>query len=670
MAEGGVDPYAPCPCGSGKKHKFCCRGRERAEADATGGVAIPGFGIRPLGGEWEAAEQEGRALIDLGRFREAIEPLRRAARGAPRFAPPHNNLALALYADGDVLAALEVAESVQGSIQPGNVFTLGILVHLHLLTGNRARAEELAKALDAIVPPEGSAAYKKCEALARFRWHDRVYATARGALPGEAAYRPAISFFAGTAAANLSRYDEALLCLRQSTSEPQFGRRAERYVRLLERGQAPGSLDGDWPYLGYTDWMTPGMVERWKTKEDAAHLPGIVEALLAGLNDGPRQEWIELLAGHGTQEAVVALRKIAEGTFGTASLRASALTAICAHQDKGPWPAMRAWIDGRWTEVRTLRMEASDATATPVPPEVAREANQMLELMHAGRFADAEALGQTLLVRAPRCLKILQNVAACAGQQGRTAEAEALTRKALEIDPTYLFAWASLIDWRVAEGKLEKARALRKLVQMPERAHPLALAAIVGAQGRLAAAEGDWDGLRNAAETVLKIDSAGPQAEWARRALRSAPRGASKADRKDKVRRRLLTAAPSLSECLDGLSKVELIALGVGRGLPVRVASRKADLVACLAAALGDEKTICHIVDALSEVDGRALRALLEAGGRKAFAEFTKECGGDKDGSTFSALKSLGLVFEGSIGGLECVVVPFEVLNALQPPLH
>lgn len=30
-----TDPYAPCPCGSGKKYKFCCMEKDRAAARAA-----------------------------------------------------------------------------------------------------------------------------------------------------------------------------------------------------------------------------------------------------------------------------------------------------------------------------------------------------------------------------------------------------------------------------------------------------------------------------------------------------------------------------------------------------------------------------------------------------------------------------------------------------------
>jgi uncharacterized protein YecA (UPF0149 family) len=31
LAVRAIDPYAPCPCGSGKKYKWCCRDKAQKE---------------------------------------------------------------------------------------------------------------------------------------------------------------------------------------------------------------------------------------------------------------------------------------------------------------------------------------------------------------------------------------------------------------------------------------------------------------------------------------------------------------------------------------------------------------------------------------------------------------------------------------------------------------
>src|SRR4051794_13644087 len=83
----GLDPYASCPCGSGKKFKWCCQpiyaGIERAfDQDANGqheaALRTMDEVVRLHGGNPEAWGQKARLLFGHGKVEEAEEALQKA----------------------------------------------------------------------------------------------------------------------------------------------------------------------------------------------------------------------------------------------------------------------------------------------------------------------------------------------------------------------------------------------------------------------------------------------------------------------------------------------------------------------------------------------------------------------------------------------------------------
>src|SRR3972149_5485701 len=112
---------------------------------------------------------------------EAAPLLERALRLVPVMPHWHNNLAMAYWMLGRIPEAIATAEKVDREVWPGNVFTMASLVHYYLLVGRAGEATAVLRRLLASAPPGGSAAHKKCEALARFDRHEGVPETAGAA---------------------------------------------------------------------------------------------------------------------------------------------------------------------------------------------------------------------------------------------------------------------------------------------------------------------------------------------------------------------------------------------------------------------------------------------------------------------------------------------------------
>lgn len=90
-------------------------------------------------------------------------------------------------------------------------------------------------------------------------------------------------------------------------------------------------------------------------------------------------------------------------------------------------------------------------------------------------------------------------------RQGRIAEAETQLRKAMELDPKYVFAPCTLSLLYLREERVAEARALLDKVTLPGRVHPEAMAAYCLAQAQVAAAEEDGEKAFGWLDTAGKV---------------------------------------------------------------------------------------------------------------------------------------------------------------------
>jgi tetratricopeptide (TPR) repeat protein len=222
------------------------------------------------------------------------------------------------------------------------------------------------------------------------------------------------------------------------------------------------------------------------------------------INDEPEAGlvFLPLLALIGTPRAVEVLRKIAFGTFGTDELRAAALMELVELGEVQPEETTRIWSQGAWNEVQTCRIEVTTEPLYPLPEDLREDMDRFLESLRGRDWAAAEALGRSLLARAPDFPPLLHNLAQAFRAQGRREEAKALLRRALEIDPAYLFAPAALALMDLEQGRLAEARAVLAGVEMPSRAHADAFACFHLAQVEVALAEGNFEGAAAALSIV------------------------------------------------------------------------------------------------------------------------------------------------------------------------
>jgi len=677
------DPYRPCPCGSGKKYKFCCLQRDRdrrrellREAPhITGPDGEPGVFLDLE--EGERAHRQGLELVEQMKAREAIPFLERAIEAAPIVPQPHNNLAMARFLAGDPEKALEICDRVERIIDPGNVFALGNRIHFLLVLGRRREAEEAGRRILGLAGSDGFAVYKKCEALARLRWHDHVYDTATRGLPRAGECSDGLKFFAGTAAANLGRYDIAEHHLREARRDRVHGHMARRHLEFLGRRRGPGTLFEDWPYLEFAHWTSPGLLERMKGDDEARKYPGMVEALVCLLNEGATGDApIRLLGLIGTPEALGALRRIAFGTFGSDELRTGALAEL---QERGEAGGDRplVWLRGRWNEIRPARLEVTTEIGSAAPEELRESMGRLVEALRAEDWKRAEGLGCEIVEKAPRCAQALHNLAMALLGQGREPEGEDLLRRAIAADPAYLFAPAGLVRLLLKRDRAAEARAVLKGVRLPGQAHPEGYVAYLLAQAEVALVEGDFEAAARAwgmAERIAPQHPAIP--EIGRDGLRRLVENLAKSEERRRQalmrqRARLLPPDAGLEDCLADRTLGQLREIAATLGLGADAAVKKKELLERLVTALEDPEVIRWTIRSLPEAAREGLRHVRAMGWACAHDDFSRAYGREDSGeggaaSPLALLRASGLLAEGTVGGRPSVLIPAEVRPTLE----
>ncbi len=680
------DVNRPCPCGSGRTYANCCL--QRGPADRRfrrrtrwGGIEGEASTVGNGTEAWSILEK-GLELLERGKAKDAIPQFEQAAALLPDEPRPHNNLALALMLAGDVNQALEIVEEVDQRIDPGNVFALGLLVQLYSLLDRQAEAERAGQSLLGKQPPDECAAVKKCEALARLGWHREVLAAALAGPAGD--WGVSLAYFAGVAAINLARYDEAREYLATAAKDPYHGERAKRYHRRIERRQGPETVTGDWPYLDFHEWVPRGLVDRLKNDEDLKRYPGLVHGIAAMLNDIPKERprAIDALVSAGTPRAREILRKVAFGTLGEDAIRVNAIVGLQKLGEIAPGEKIKAWVGGGWTEIQPRLIEVSSEHPSRMPPRGEEKLIASKEALRRGDLARAEALGRAVLAEAPGYPVVYQNLAVVLERRGRPDEAEDLLRTAIGLDPSYLFAPADLALMRLREGEVEAAREILAGVVLPEKVHPQAYAVYLLADARVAFAEENFE---RAAKTVAFIRTIAPDeallAEvdtlWSKVAEGLAAMKNRLIRRRERMRRRLLDPDMTLCDCLKRYTKAELSRIACALHSDALCRLTKKEMVQEIRSRLLETNVLTRAVSYLPEAAREALRDLNDAGGAAPFAEFTRRHGCDSDDlerwgwrnkprTTLGRLKVLGIVFEGTMGGQETLFMPPEVRPMLK----
>ena len=112
MASVSVGRNDPCPCGSGKKYKHCCQGKEPNSAGPAAAGALRSEKTPP--GALDALRRAARESFAAERFPEAVAALKEIARLRPDSADDHYNLGVGYQRLGRFV---EAASSLRSAVE-------------------------------------------------------------------------------------------------------------------------------------------------------------------------------------------------------------------------------------------------------------------------------------------------------------------------------------------------------------------------------------------------------------------------------------------------------------------------------------------------------------------------------------------------------------------------
>lgn len=525
-----VEPYDPCPCGSGKKYKFCCKQRKAereqmnqgpslrvlANDDAFDPAAFEGL----IGGDLEEAERfnnRGNRLFQQGAYKDALKWFEKARDAAPFYPPASNNLALCHYALGDLEEAIRVQQECLNECLPLNPFGSASLSVFLLVAGDeQASRDALDEALDSDML-NSDACVKVCETLARFKRHKDIIE-----LTGEhaAIYSndPGLHFYAGVAAANLGMKDEALASLRRVHVGYYKARMAQRYIDWLKADSPPLSVMGDWPYLLSQEICPLKIMEAQIQKDEAAWSASLIalhlcEAMLnESLDDIEKMLPYMRICKHPETDRM--LGHIIKGKVGPDALRLHALTLLHERGVIKRNEPVTLFMNGAYRETiyQGAQLNPAHRFGPELPPHLQQRYEKAVRAAHE-KFVVWKELGEEfrqIAVAAPDFYPARFNQATCLLHQGQHKKAEALLKPIVADHPEYLFAAGALVQLYLRTGRAKKAGELIQTIEIPDETHPSAMAQWMVAQTLYAEEMDDMDTAMRCIESAKNIDPNSP----------------------------------------------------------------------------------------------------------------------------------------------------------------
>ena len=669
---------------------------------------------RQLGITAEKTEQglrfleAGRRALNSGDFQRAIAVNRNAIKLLGNWPPPHNNLSLALFFDGQPDEAIQETRQVL-SAYPDNLQALSNAIRYLAWTGREAEAREFWPRLQAVEPADASDRLKKAEAAAMLGQDESVYELLQpladgGVEPGEApGSSHQIQLFLAIAEANTGRTEAAKRRLKKFKDRSPW---IKEVLGSLQRGRSGIGYVDRFPYFHSTEMISHAKMEefvelvgrqgklpakrfRSQIEAFAKRYPQLVMAAEKLIwEEGQPEPGIAMLSILGTPAAYAALRRFGTSQAGDDELRMQALFRLVEAKQVGPDEKLQVWTRGQWQEVQLRQYEISDEPEVVYPPRVVELLNRGLRAFQQQKESEAERLFKQALELEPRAKEAYNNLAAIYSRRGEIEPAKEMLRKALEIDPNYVFPRANLAMYLLNDNDIEGAEAMLAPLADVTQFQPQEMAFYGYIQARLLLHKEDYDAARRSLEMALEIipDYEPAKALLERLELTAELRSGwesfmerqHKRDLAKRIRqqRQLTTAEPGLTEALPLYSKEVLAAMG---RVVIRwggwSAYKKAALLELLVEELTDSDNLTRIVAKLTDQEREALRQVMAGGGVMAWAEFERRYGNDLEESPYwqyhtpetvmGRLRLRGLLVEATVDGELLLAAPAELRQPL-----
>lgn len=470
------------------------------------------------------AHENGKWEVEQGNYRKSIKLLEKAVTSFPNFPPILNNLALALFFEGEPARAIAIEERVLREIDNENVHALVNLVRFYLSYGRWDEANHYFERLKTQAHPHNPYWEKIAEGYALMGEDEELYQFLSLARFHYDELPPIALFWLGVAAANTGRQEMALRYWEEAEEAGYDEEQIEECLVALRQGKKGIGDAEKFSYFSPFDIAPQKAIKQFnrlfrrkeKLREEQyreginrliSQYPSLVWALAQMLWEWEEKEIIiTVLRELASPLALEALRRFAFSQAGRDDDRMTALLALVELGEIPEGQPVKMWLDGEWTETAPRRFEVTSDIQIPYSEEVQRMLSEATLLMKLGELKKAEQLFRQVLEIEPTAKEAYQNLAVLFNRRGDQETAEALVKKALEIDPLYVYPRCSLARFRILEGKLDEAEELLRPLTQLTRFHPQALSFYLSTLARLALEKGDYDQAIRHVEMGMKLN--------------------------------------------------------------------------------------------------------------------------------------------------------------------
>jgi tetratricopeptide (TPR) repeat protein len=519
--------YAECPCGSGKKFKFCCYPSVRADLPHNPTRAEVVDVIRQHAHSEKLVEiSHKKGALDLDRFhmlikrglnylhsgeyQNAEEQFLQVKEEFGFLPTAYNNLALCALVQGDLKKAEDVISEAIRKFPEENPFGMAIHADIKYIKGDIIGAREIISRVENITPPTVDQAVRVCESMAHFKDHERIerYLAKYGYVDN-----PEAAFFYGIALANLGREHEAAKALRIALKCSM-----SHYVKdILDKIIASEKADticGDWMYFTPENFM-------------------IFSGLLQNMHDGGEAqvdlaaeayaELLEIEANSG----VFDIKQVIKALNGLVSKRSERMLDALRSDESRPRDirkaAEKAYLkmfgrndlgqklqeipDGQFRKVQITEEAATNAPLEPAYEESYFKALKIIQNPFSKKSAlnKAVRLLEDLYDKIPDNLAVCNNYASALSLVGRVEESIAVIKNCFANHPEYVFGAANYLSTLVFNGKIAEAKAMHDNYSLPQRIHPDAYLAWCRAELRYYSLIGEMGYIQNVEKTIKMI---------------------------------------------------------------------------------------------------------------------------------------------------------------------
>ena len=493
--------YAPCPCGSGKKYKFCCYQKQQSSSSFLDNVkywagdddqkAIREKFVVADEDQFLAAtdlNRAGVALMSEAEYEAAIPIFRKAVPLFPDYYTPANNLAVCLYASGKLSEAIRVQRKSLAQSTLNNVFGLANLAMLLYCEDQQDEALDCLEKARQLKPPSLDACVKVCETLARLMRHRDIldYADA-----SDYANHAKLCFFTGVAAANLGDFCRATQDLKQVDSRQYPFDKAHHYLECFRRGEKPNTVRGNWPYFSATDICTASIVDQMTSAKGSKIWISrrlAVDLCEHMMNDQPdsSDDVMALLCLTTHPSSIDLLMAIVQGRFGSDSIRFHAANELQVRGALDTSKPLKFFAKGKVQEIslNTLQLNPDYQFTDPLPPEWETLNLQVIKESYKRKpdWTFVEKICLQILAAHPEHYPSEYNFCIALIHQNRAKEAEPHLVDLVRRAPHYLFARAALLQLLSINERFDEAAALVSAYITPKETHPQAMVAWLVAQ--------------------------------------------------------------------------------------------------------------------------------------------------------------------------------------------